>query len=93
MKGAHFFLKEAKLLNSTVLDFTRGKQSFPVPQFLLPNPNSFDAGDLKRFKFLFKKIDNSFPWYVPLSTIEMTSKCSKLKWNHKPRASSFTAKF
>ena len=26
------------------------------------------------------------------STIEKTSKCSKLKWNHQPLASGFTAK-
>ena len=30
---------------------------------------------------------------VHLSTIEMTSKCSKLKWNHEHRASGFTVKF
>lgn len=28
------------------------------------------------------QIDNNFPWNVFLSTIEMTSLCSKLKWNH-----------
>ena len=71
MKVAHFFLKEAKLLNSTGLYyargfvkgslgrnqdfpslphssiFPRGKQIFPVPQPLLPNPNRCHAGDLK----------------------------------------------
>ena len=40
-----------------------------------------------------KQIDNNFPWSVFLSTIEMTSKCSKLKSNHEPQASGFTAKY
>ena len=33
-----------------------------------------------------KKIDKHFPWFVFLWIIEMTSKCSKLKWNHRPQA-------
>ena len=38
-------------------------------------------------------MDNSFPWSVLLSTIEMMSKCSKLKWNHEPQESGFIVKF
>ena len=33
-----------------------------------------------------KQIDKHFPWFVFLWIIEMTSKCSKLKWNHRPQA-------
>ena len=40
----------------------------------------------------FQQIDNNFPWSVLLPTIEMTSTCSKLEWNHKPQTSGFTAK-
>ena len=38
-------------------------------------------------------IDNNFLWSVPLSTLEMASKCSKLRWIHDPQAGGFTAKF
>ena len=30
---------------------------------------------------------NHFPWSIVLSTIEMTSKCLKLKWDNKPQTS------
>ena len=33
--------------------------------------------DAKTVTIIVKKIDNNFPWSVLLSTIEMTSKCSK----------------
>ena len=36
-------------------------------------------------------MDNNSPWSLLLSAIEMTSKCSKFKWNHKPQANGFTA--
>ena len=40
-----------------------------------------------------KIIENNFLWvYLLLSAMEMMSKCSKPKWNHKPQASGFTAK-
>ena len=32
-----------------------------------------------------KQIDKHFPWFVFLWIIEMTSKCSKVKWNHRPQ--------
>ena len=38
-------------------------------------------------------MDNSFPWSVLLSTVEIMSKCLKLKCNHELQASGFTAKF
>ena len=45
-------------------------------------------GDLAK-----QQIDNNqFLWSLLLSTTEMTSKCSKLKWNHELQASGFTTK-
>ena len=34
--------------------------------------------DDKTVNVIVKKVDNNFPWSVLISTIEMTSKCSKL---------------
>ena len=43
--------------------------------------------------WLFNKSTVIFHYSVLLLTIEMTSKCSKLKWNRQEEASSFTVKF
>ena len=40
----------------------------------------------------FNKSTTYFPWSVLLLTTEMTSTCSKLKWNHEMQVSCFTAK-
>ena len=45
------------------------------------------------YSLLVQLIDNNFLWSVPLSTLEMASKSSKLRWNHDPQAGGFTAKF
>ena len=45
----------------------------------------------RKLFFLTKR--QQFPIVCTLWTLEMTSKCSKLKWNHEPLASGFTAKF
>ena len=38
------------------------------------------------FKSAIEQMDNNFPFSVLLATIEMTSKCSKLKWNNNHEA-------
>ena len=43
------------------------------------------------FKSAIQQIDNNFPFSVLLATMEMTSKCSKLKRSNKHEAESLTS--
>lgn len=42
---------------------------------------------------MFNKVENNFSWSLPLSTIKMTSKCTKLKGHQELRVSGFIEKF
>ena len=43
--------------------------------------------------WIFNQVENNFSWSLPLLTIKMTSKCTKLKWNQQLRVSGFIEKF
>ena len=43
--------------------------------------------------WIFNQVENNFSWSLPLSTIKMTSKCTKLKWNQELWVSGFIEKF
>ena len=43
--------------------------------------------------WIFNQVENNFSWSLPLSTIKVISKCTKLKWNQELRMSGFIEKF
>ena len=43
--------------------------------------------------WIFNQVENNFSWSLPLSTIKMTSKCTKLKGHQELRVSGFIEKF
>ena len=43
--------------------------------------------------WIFNQVENNFSWSLPLSTIKVISKCTKLKWNQELRVSGFIEKF
>ena len=43
--------------------------------------------------WIFNQVENNFSWSLPLLTIKVTSKGTKLKWNQQLRVSGFIEKF